>query len=173
MPMNRNKNSETGLSALVRSPLEVALEIVALGGILCTVLALLQSWGNLPESIPIHFGITGQPDHWGSKSILWLLPTMGTCLYLVLTLSPLLPQLLDSPFPIPEDRGEGLLGLVRELFGWMKVQIIWLFFLINWQMIQVGLGQASAIATISIFTGVIFLGGTIAFYFQQAERNDY
>lgn len=171
--MNRNKNPESLLKAIVRSPLELALEIAALAGILCTFLAILQSWGNLPETIPIHFGISGQPDNWGSKPILWLLPTMGTCIYLVLTLSPLLPQLLESPFPITEDQGDRLLGLVRELFGWMKVQIIWLFFLINWQMIQVGLGDASAIGTILIFTGVIFLGGTIAFYFQQAEQNLY
>ncbi|TXF88924.1 DUF1648 domain-containing protein [Neolewinella aurantiaca] len=37
---------------------------------------LASIYGGLPEQIPIHFDWRGQPDGWGPKYILWLLPTI-------------------------------------------------------------------------------------------------
>lgn len=35
-------------------------------------------WGKLPAVIPTHFGISGQPDAWNTKSVWWafLLPML-------------------------------------------------------------------------------------------------
>jgi uncharacterized membrane protein len=32
------------------------------------------NWADLPERIPIHWNFQGQPDSWGGKGTLWLLP---------------------------------------------------------------------------------------------------
>ncbi|MEB3828619.1 DUF1648 domain-containing protein [Phormidium sp. CCY1219] len=167
--MNRQQNNEREFMAIARSPLVLSLELAALVGIICTFVAIGQFWGRLPETIPIHFGLTGQPQNWGNKPILCLLPTVGTLIYLIFTFSPYFSQLFDNSLPIPEEQAQHLSQIVRELFAWMKVQIIWLFFFIEWQIIQVSLGNSQTIATTFIFTALIFLGGTIGFYYQQAD----
>lgn len=145
--MNRQQNNEREFMAIARSPLVLSLELAALVGIICTFVAIGQFWGRLPETIPIHFGITGQPQNWGNKPILCLLPTVGTLIYLIFTFSPYFSQLFDNSLPIPEEQAQHLSQIVRELFAWMKVQIIWLFFFIEWQIIQVSLGNSHTVAT--------------------------
>ncbi|HBG23005.1 MAG TPA: hypothetical protein DDW83_07100, partial [Peptococcaceae bacterium] len=56
-----------------RSRLEVILEVLAILGILFHVLLLVYYWPALPETIPTHFGFSGEADSWGGKSSLILL----------------------------------------------------------------------------------------------------
>lgn len=39
-----------------------------------TFMKVARNYGDLPEEIPIHFGITGKPDNWGGRILIWLLP---------------------------------------------------------------------------------------------------
>ena len=58
-------------------PLTERLALLLLAALwLCSVVA----WPDLPERIPLHFGVSGLPDRWGEKSILnwFLLPLIGT-----------------------------------------------------------------------------------------------
>ena len=64
------------------------LEIIAL----CLVLLSWAVTANavlgrnpLPARIPTHFNATGQPDGWGTPAMLWLIPRMGTVIYLLMT----------------------------------------------------------------------------------------
>lgn len=41
-----------------------------------TFIMVARSYGDLPEEIPIHFGITGKADNWGGRILIWLLPIM-------------------------------------------------------------------------------------------------
>lgn len=50
-------------------------------------LYLATIYGGLPERVPIHFDWRGEPDGWGPKYILWLLPTIGVTLMLLITAS--------------------------------------------------------------------------------------
>ncbi|MEL7163385.1 MAG: DUF1648 domain-containing protein, partial [Bacteroidota bacterium] len=38
---------------------------------------LATIYGGLPAEIPIHFDWRGEPDGWGPKAVLWLLPFTG------------------------------------------------------------------------------------------------
>ena len=66
-----------GLIVVLRWP----LEIVAFGLALVPVLSLLLAWGSLPSQIPAHFGPTGHPDRWSSRSQLWILPVLALVVY--------------------------------------------------------------------------------------------
>jgi len=50
-----SRNSQPILS-IPRSPLELALEIIAFMGILWGCWMIIESWDILPQRIPIHFG---------------------------------------------------------------------------------------------------------------------
>jgi uncharacterized membrane protein len=47
------------------------------------------SWHSVPDSMPVHWGISGEPDRWGGRfEGLLLLPLIGVAVYLVLLAAP-------------------------------------------------------------------------------------
>ncbi|ORX79898.1 hypothetical protein BCR32DRAFT_269189 [Anaeromyces robustus] len=48
-------------------------------------------WNSLPDEIPVHFNFDGEIDKYGSKSTLYLLPSVSlfeTCMFLIIGLIP-------------------------------------------------------------------------------------
>ena len=37
----------------------------------------LASYPNLPETIPVHFGLSGEADGWGSRWMIFLMPVIA------------------------------------------------------------------------------------------------
>ncbi|HEX3456765.1 MAG TPA: DUF1648 domain-containing protein [Candidatus Baltobacteraceae bacterium] len=50
----------------------VVLIALAAGLIAATVAMTAARYGDLPESIPVHFGIDGRADSYGPRPIIWL-----------------------------------------------------------------------------------------------------
>ena len=50
--------------------------------LLCMIGAALAVWPDLPDRIPVHFGIDGRPDGWAEKSLTswFLLPGVAVAL---------------------------------------------------------------------------------------------
>lgn len=42
-----------------------------------TLLLVGTAYPRLPDRVPIHFGFTGEPDAWGARPWIWLLPICG------------------------------------------------------------------------------------------------
>lgn len=66
----------------IRKHYPPALELIPLGLILVSVLYLVFHFGKLPDEIPTHFDITGQPDAWGKKYTLIILLVLQLYLYM-------------------------------------------------------------------------------------------
>lgn len=50
---------------------------------------LLIQWKQIPQTIPLHYGLDGKADRWGGKeTLLWLVPVVSLIAYLVLLLIP-------------------------------------------------------------------------------------
>ena len=56
-------------------------------------------WHDLPPRVPVHFGLTGHPDGFGSKIILLILPATAIVLYLALTVVARYPAYFNFPVP--------------------------------------------------------------------------
>ncbi|HSF88019.1 MAG TPA: DUF1648 domain-containing protein [Saprospiraceae bacterium] len=64
----------------------------------------LYAYGNLPETIPTHFGVGGEVDDYGSKMTLFFLPVIGTILFIGLTVLNNYPHIFNYPADItPEN----------------------------------------------------------------------
>lgn len=48
----------------------------------------LAAWESLPERVPTHWGVSGEPDAWGSRGTLFILPMTGVFLWGVFTVLP-------------------------------------------------------------------------------------
>jgi len=62
-----------------------ALGLMVLGFLFWMTYTARYGPERLPDRIPTHFDISGQPNAWGPPSILWLLPVIGAGLYLLMT----------------------------------------------------------------------------------------
>jgi hypothetical protein len=47
----------------------ICKEIVPAVAVVISVVVIVFNWANLPEVVPIHFGLMGQPDGWGPRLV--------------------------------------------------------------------------------------------------------
>jgi uncharacterized membrane protein len=68
-------------SSLVVLPV---LRLLALGLLIALWILPLYFYHRLPDQVPVHFNLGGDADRWGNRTMLWLLPILGTLIYGVL-----------------------------------------------------------------------------------------
>jgi uncharacterized membrane protein len=155
---------------LSRSAFENTLILVAGMGLIFSITATISSWPALPQRIPSHFNMAGEPDGWSGRSILILLPVVSLTLYLMLTIFSSFPHIYNYPFPITEKNANRQYSLARSLLLAIDVEITWLFAYIQRTSIQVALGHLKGLGPlfIMIFVSIIFF--TTGIYFWMAYK---
>jgi uncharacterized membrane protein len=81
----------------------------------------------LPDTIPVHFNFGGQPDNFGAKSTLILLPILASVLYVFLAFIKRMPAQLNYPVKQTPENKEKLHQLTIRLLSVLQVSIILLF----------------------------------------------
>ena len=95
-----------------------------LGAVCLLVMFLLVAlyWNELPELIPTHYGIDGQPNAWGGRGAILVLPILSLILFASLTLVRFLPdRFYNYPVSVTEENRERLGALGREMLSVLKV----------------------------------------------------
>jgi uncharacterized protein DUF1648 len=126
------------------SRLEIVLWVLVVLGIAVCALQLVLVWDALPARVPIHFGVTGRPDRYGSKSMLLILPAVAVALTLLLTLVARFPQSFNYPVRVTPENAPRLYRQGRLLLAWLNVLVVWLFAAIEQQTLEIALGHAHA-----------------------------
>jgi uncharacterized membrane protein len=104
-----------------------------LGLMLVGYLAWITYWAlngpdRLPDRVPTHFDISGQPNAWGSPAILWILPVVGVGLYLLMTaLASIQFRSYNLPVRVTEVNLPFIQGKTSEMVAWIKTEILCLF----------------------------------------------
>lgn len=166
--MTGNAPNPRPVISLRLSPLVIAGELAAAIAILLSVLIIVRFWGLLPDRIPIHFGFSGQPDAWGDKLTIWLLPAVATILFIVLAAVSRYPHTFNYPVRITEENARRQYLLARSLLVFLKAEICWLFAFIVRQQIIVALGNTQRFTIEFVLGIVILIFGTVAVYFLKA-----
>ncbi|MBD1935215.1 MULTISPECIES: DUF1648 domain-containing protein [Cyanophyceae] len=168
--MTRNPSNQRPILKIARSPISWMLEIAVVAGIFCIIVITLQSWANLPNSIPIHFEMGGKPDATGSKKLIWLFPSLSILVYVAFTVLRQFPHTFNYIWGITEQNVAKQYQLAINLLDWNKAEFMWIFAFIEWQIIQISLGH-SAELTVDFFRVVmpLFLV-TNGLYFLQAYQ---
>lgn len=125
---------------LPRTALDNCLEVLSILGLLAMVYLLARYWPGLPQRIPIHFGVSGQPDGWGDKSGLFSSIVIGMAVYLGMTALYKYPHLYNYLFEITEDNAGIQYRLARSMVSWLKTTMILIFAYIEWEIIQNAVG---------------------------------
>lgn len=110
---------------------------------------------RLPDLIPTHFDVSGQPNGWGSPQLLWLLPMTGTGLYLLMTvLAAIRFRRVNLPVTVTEHNLPFIQEQTQLMVTWIKVELLCLFLYLQWAIIH---GVRTGSFRLSPFTILIFL----------------
>jgi uncharacterized membrane protein len=124
----------------------------------------LSSWPTLPETIPIHFGLTGKPDGWGTKGLVFFVPGAATLLYALVTSAPLFPE-KPAIAAMPPDLKARYQMLTRRLLFAIKAETLFAFLYLGCAVVRVAKGEMESLGVwfAPAMLGTIF--GTIAIHF--------
>ena len=128
--------------------------------------AALNGPERLPDRIPTHFDISGQPNAWGSPGFLWFLPAVAAGIYLLLTV---LGSIRFRRYNLPVAVTRRNLPFIQEqtilMVAWIKCEMLCLFAYLQWSIIQSarnGRISAFAAADSCVPGGGFFDGGLAA-----------
>lgn len=155
---------------LPKSSLEIGLETAAALALLTMAFVAIKRWPLLPETIPHHFGVSGKPDAWGGKWILWLLPGISLVLYVGITILSRYPHIYNYPWSITEENAATQYHLARTMLGALKAEIVLLFAYLQWQVIQAAFRESEGLGMAFLPIFLILLFGTIGVYFVKAYQ---
>jgi len=132
---------------------------------------VLSRYSSLPDRIPVHFGISGAPDRWGSKSELFILVALvwglTVLLYVFILSVPRLgrkPRLLNIPnkeelLKLTPERQAPFWELLQEFMAGLAVSINLLFYLMIRGTLLLIRGDIQLLPLSNVFAGlaVVFL----------------
>lgn len=131
--------------SIPRSVGEVLLEVAAAAGLVLMTGGLAASWGTIPERVPLHFGVTGTPDRWGSKGEMLILVAVTLALYIGLTFISRIPHHFNYPWQITETNAREQYRLSRLLITGLKAIVVWTFTSILWGSVKVAQGLSDGL----------------------------
>lgn len=135
------------MKATVGDWVRTALGVVA---ILVTFGLILLNWNQLPEKIPHHFDISGKPDGWGHKAVLWPLPGIAVVLFVLLSVFSRLPHRFNYLVTITAENASRQYRLAQSMLSWLKLEIVLLVLILTWLMIRVALGQSQGLGALTV-----------------------
>jgi uncharacterized membrane protein len=152
------------------APVDWILEFLSLAGLLILWGMAFYYFRKLPETIPTHFNMSGQPDDFGSKSSFWTLPAVGLVIYIGFTLLVKIPEKFNYPITITPANAQRQYLLAIRMIRTLKGVIQWIFFLILLVMVRSAFhGSAKGVYMVPVILVLATL--PIIIYFILALRN--
>ncbi len=139
-----------------RTTAEWVLDAVAIAGAIGSVVVAAISYGGLPDTIPTHFGPSGEADRWGSKNMVWLIPAIA------IGLIPLIIHLCRRPDrfnylqKITPENAQSEYARARLTLRWVNAFFACLFFVLTWEITHPGIGLLG-IWLLPVVIGVPFI----------------
>ena len=91
---------------------------------------------RLPARIPTHFDAAGNPNGWGTPTMLLLLPAVAVFIYLLFTVVTRFPSAFNYPVRVTTQNRSQLQALALDMIAWLKVELVCLFTWIQWATIE-------------------------------------
>lgn len=172
--INKNKRGLNNNRPVIKfslDRLELFCEIFALGGLIATAFLIFNSYNLLPDTIPTHFGPSGQADDWGSKSSIFLAPVIGLIIYVAFSILARFPHTFNYIVVITEGNARIQYKLGRMLMFVLKTVIIWMFFYITYGTIETVTVAGEGLSSPMMAGFLVMIFGTIGIYMYLSFKN--
>jgi len=117
------------------------LDGTALAGLLLSWTIILTTWPDLPDSVPQHFTLAGEPDAWGSPGFMLLLPSIGILLFGGLIALLRIPHRFNYLWPITAWNARFQYRRAQRVIQILNLLIQWFFCAFVWEISEIALGR--------------------------------
>ena len=153
-----------------RSPQENILDMVAIVGIVLSFLIVIYHWQTLPEKIPTHFDFAGNVNRFSSKNTLWFFPLSSTFSFFLLKIVGRRPHTFNYPIAITPENAAVQYRLALTMMYWLRAEMIWLFTLIQWQIVVAANSPTYGFNTLVTLLPLVIVFCTVGIYFWSAWK---
>ena len=120
------------------------LEVTGWSLVLIVWIVTVMYYAGLPQIIPVHFDAKGQPDGYGEKYMILLIPFIATVLCAALTWLCRYPHLFNYPSPITATTAAKQYALATRMLRCLKIIIAAIFLFMTTHTISSATGHTSA-----------------------------
>ena len=145
------------------------LDILGTAGILLLIILPVIYTGKLPGTIPVHFDILGNPDRYGDKNTIWVLPAVGSFLFIIIMLIPRLILHSNKINPDGNEKTKTLLQAMRML-RLINVLVVFMFCSITYYTVLVSLGEDTGLWNLSTIFFLVLISIVIVVYVVKIMR---
>ena len=144
--------------------------IEALSAIALVFMVIITAYyySELPDIVPQHYDIEGNPDKYGSKSVMFVLPGIAVLLYFGLTILSMFPHVLNYPVKITEENAPKQYKLAIRLLRNLKLVIIVLFTFVTYASMKTALGEFAGVGVYFLPSFLFIILGVIGYYAYKA-----
>jgi hypothetical protein len=104
-----------------------AWERISLAILVFGPIVLAANWQQLPAQVPLHYGLLGNPDSWGPKETLLILPLVSLFSYAMFSYGQRHPERSNVPWKINDLNRAQIYSMVKQLLTWEKLAMVSLF----------------------------------------------
>lgn len=97
-------------------------------------ISAVYAYAVLPETIPTHFNMTGEPNGYGNKISLLLIPLISTVVFVGMTLINRKPEIFNYPAKITPENAAFHYRSATRMIRWLKFSIVLIFLIILFAM---------------------------------------
>jgi uncharacterized membrane protein len=103
---------------------------------------------NAPEKVPMHFNVKGEVDRYGGKISLFLLPVIGTIIFIGLHYLAKVPHIYNYPFTITDKNYKSAYQSASSMIHIIKFLIVVLFAVIQHMIYRATNNESTTINTV-------------------------
>ena len=145
-------------------------EVLAAAGVIGCIAPLAFWWNALPRIVPVHFGLDGNPDGYGSRGTFVVVAAVAIILYASLTVLARFPWVFNYPPYAKRERWQVRYATARTLLAGSKAFMTLVFAWTLWGGVQTALGRASGLGPWVIVVIAVYLVGLVGFTIAWSLR---
>lgn len=130
----------------------------------------LYFYGKLPETIPIHFNFAGEPDAYGNKLYLLVLPVLALVMFVLMSVIPKLNLNYNYSVKITEENREIQKKLSEGFLKTTKFSVLIVFLLVEIQTVQAVLERKLFLSHYGIIIYLVIIFLPIVVYLISARK---
>lgn len=139
-------------------------ESIAFLSVVVTWFWIFVHYKELPETVPIHFDLSGNPDGYGTKDLLLGVPFISTSIVVIMFLLARHPHIHNYSVPITEENAERQYRNSMYLVASLSALIGSFFAYLAYKIVIMALNPGSGIPGISLLLFLILITA-LTFYF--------
>jgi uncharacterized membrane protein len=145
-----------------------AIDLFAFAFLVALVAIPAVNYASLPDTIPTHFNAAGQPDGYGGRDTLWILPATGLFLYILMTIIERFPQIYNYPVEITEENAERQYRNAVRLIRVLKTIILVAFSFLIFKTIQTATARSTGLGKTFLPVFLLITFGIIIIYIVKS-----